>query len=76
MSRANGMIEAWSGEDPRLSYIDVASVLLGPDGTPRDDVFLPDGLHLNATGYAAWTGIVRPILERDFAAGGTRGEGS
>jgi hypothetical protein len=67
MKRANGLIEAWTRGDDRLRYVDVASVLLAEDGTPRDDVFLLDGLHLNATGYAAWTSVLRPILERDFA---------
>ncbi len=67
MQRANTMIEEMSRSDARLRYVDVASVLLAADGTPRDDVFLLDGLHMNATGYAAWTSVVRPVLERDFA---------
>jgi hypothetical protein len=66
MSRANAMIEAWSDGDPRLSFVDTASVLLGPDGGPRDDVFRFDGLHLNAAGYAEWTRVVRPVLARDL----------
>jgi lysophospholipase L1-like esterase len=69
MSRANAMIEEATHTDERLRYIDVASVLLDEQGEPRDDVFLLDGLHLNAEGYAAWTAVVRPVLERDFRPG-------
>jgi lysophospholipase L1-like esterase len=70
MRRANARIEAWSAADPLLSYLDVATPLLGEGGEPRDDVFLADGLHLNAEGYAAWTRVVQPRLAADLAAGG------
>ncbi len=69
MSRANALIEAWSAGDEGLGYLDVASPLLSPDGTPRDEFFRLDGLHLNAKGYAAWTRVVRPRLHEDLGAG-------
>ncbi|HIG01151.1 MAG TPA: hypothetical protein EYQ66_07590 [Myxococcales bacterium] len=68
MSRANALIEAWSAGDEGLGYLDVASPLLSPDGTPRDEFFRLDGLHLNAKGYAAWTRVVRPRLHEDLGA--------
>jgi len=67
MQRANALVEAWSRGDERLRYIDGSSVLLQGDGTPRSDVFVIDGLHMNETGYAAWTSVVRPILQADWA---------
>ena len=33
------------------------------DGQPRGELFLDDGLHLNAAGYALWRGIVAPYLD-------------
>jgi lysophospholipase L1-like esterase len=36
--------------------------MLGPDGKPRPDIFVEDGLHMNHNGYALWTEIVRPYL--------------
>jgi hypothetical protein len=69
MERANQMIQAFAESDPRLAVIDIGPAILGPDGTPRDDVFLFDGLHLNATGYEGWTAIVRPVLLRDLGRG-------
>jgi lysophospholipase L1-like esterase len=68
MARANALVEAETRLGPRLRYVDVSSVLLDTAGEPRDDVFIFDGLHMNAEGYAAWTQVVRPILERDFSA--------
>lgn len=66
MQRANARIAALCADDPRLAFVDVAAPLLGPDGTPRGDVFLFDGLHLNDTGYAEWTRVVRARLCRDL----------
>lgn len=62
MRAANARIQALSGENERLEYVDLASPLLGDDGQPRDDVFQFDGLHLNDTGYAAWAAVLRPVL--------------
>ena len=66
MRRANAMIEARADGDDGLVYLDVAAPLLGDDGEPRDDVFIADGLHLSAEGYAAWTRVVQPRLLADL----------
>jgi lysophospholipase L1-like esterase len=58
----NALIEAWSAGDPNLHFIDTAAALLGSDGKPDPDNYRFDGLHLNAQGYAKWTGIIRPRL--------------
>jgi hypothetical protein len=62
MERANERIRARAEADPRLHFIDVGTVLLGPDGKPSKQFFRFDGLHLNAEGYAAWTSVVKPVL--------------
>ena len=41
-------------EDERLTYVDVASAMLGEDGTPRADLFAEDALHMNRQGYEVW----------------------
>src|SRR5260370_11998775 len=48
----------------KLRYIDVFTPMLTQEGRPRPDLFLQDGLHPNARGYAVWTAIIRPILEQ------------
>lgn len=73
MSRANELIAEWTQSDPQLRFIDTGPALLDPEGSPRDDVFLFDGLHLNATGYAGWTRIVRPRLLADLSPPPTGG---
>ena len=68
MVRVNTALRALADADPRRRFVDVASALLGPDGTPRDDVYIFDGLHLNATGYAEWTRVIRPLLVEAYGA--------
>lgn len=54
---------------PDLHFVDTASQLLDGDGRPDPRWFTDDRLHLNASGYAAWTSKLRPVvLELDQAA--------
>jgi len=42
--------------------------MLDAEGDVRPELFMEDGLHMNAEGYAVWTDIIRPILINDFFA--------
>ena len=59
---ANQAIQQWTTTNPRLTFIDVYSAMLGPDGQPKPDIFVADRLHMNAKGYAIWRAIVGPHL--------------
>ena len=62
IERANARIAALADADPTLHYIDIATPMIGPEGTPQDALFVFDGLHLSAEGYRLWTEVVRPAL--------------
>ena len=62
MAQANALIRAACGKDKRLEFIDIWQPMLGEDGKPKPELFVPDGIHLNAKGYALWTSIVKPYL--------------
>jgi len=60
---ANALVRAYAERDPaRLAYADVFTPMLGPDGRPRSELFVDDGLHMSARGYALWTEVVRPLV--------------
>jgi lysophospholipase L1-like esterase len=59
---ANKLIAAMAADDPLLKFIDVGPAMLDAEGKPRADLFLPDGLHMNATGYELWTSLLAPVL--------------
>ena len=61
MEQANLLIREFTARDPKLGYIDVASLLLNADGRPKD-VYVLDGLHLNDDGYRLWNQALAPLL--------------
>lgn len=63
MHDANNRIKAMAERDQCLTFANTDVVLLGEDGKPRKDLFLDDGLHLNAAGYSKWTAVVRPLID-------------
>ena len=61
MEQANQLIREFAARDPKLGYVDLASLLLGADGMPKD-VYVMDGLHLNEDGYRLWNQALAPLL--------------
>jgi lysophospholipase L1-like esterase len=49
-----------------LRWVDVTTPLLGPRGRPRRSLFLIDGIHPNARGYAIWTQHLRERFEAEL----------
>ncbi len=59
---ANALVRAYAEADPTVDYIDVFTPMLDKDGQPREELFLPDGLHLNDTGYSLWRSVIADRL--------------
>lgn len=64
MASLNAALEAMCKEDSRLTYLDVATPMLGADGKPLPNIFVGDDLHMNAEGYDIWRAAIRPTLLR------------
>ena len=58
------MIRNFCGQNDNLIYMDVFNPMLGANGRPRAELFVEDQLHMNPKGYALWSGIIRPCLEK------------
>ncbi len=61
---ANTAIAAYLKTQKNCSFIDVYSKMLLPDGSPRNDIFVQDNLHMNAKGYKIWQKIIKPYLKK------------
>lgn len=61
---ANRRIQAYCETDDRLTFVDVATCLLTADGEMRPELYKDDQLHLQPAGYAEWTKVVKPVLDR------------
>ncbi len=63
----NGTVREYCEAQPHLTYIDVFDLAFGPDGKPRPECFVEDGLHLSADGYELLVERVRPDLPEPVA---------
>lgn len=62
IQEANRLIADYIKQGENMDYIDVYSAMLGEDGQPLPDIYVQDGLHMNAKGYAIWTRVIGPRL--------------
>ena len=60
----NTLVADFARRTPRVRYLDVADMVLGPDGQPRLDLFVADKLHFNAAGYVLFADRIRPLLPK------------
>lgn len=67
MHEANALVRSYARSAPHVSYIDVASHLLGPDGRPRARYYAKDGVHMVDAGYRVWTRIIKPAVMTQLA---------
>ena len=58
----NGMVRAFTKKTPRVKYVETYDMVLGYDGQPREELFLPDKLHFNPEGYKLLAEKVRPYV--------------
>ena len=62
IAEANGMIRSALAALPGTGFIDIHTPMLGADGAPDPDLFLPDMLHMKPAGYALWTKAIAPSV--------------
>jgi lysophospholipase L1-like esterase len=62
MRAANERIKKIAGKDDRIQFLDIDTPSLGPNGKPRRELFIKDGLHLSQAGYDIWNDLMRPLL--------------
>ncbi len=59
---ANALVREYAQQASNVDFLDVYLPMLDAHGQPRPELFVEDRLHLNASGYAIWAGVVRPWL--------------
>jgi len=62
MQEGNLLIKHFLKKKKKTVFIDVYHQMLNADGTPVQDIFLGDQLHMNAKGYAVWQKLIEPYL--------------
>jgi lysophospholipase L1-like esterase len=59
---ANQVIKNYIATQPGLLFIDLWDAMLTPDGQPRQDLWVADGIHPNHEGYLLRVKIMRPLI--------------
>ncbi|BAV04331.1 GDSL-type esterase/lipase family protein [Filimonas lacunae] len=62
MVEANVLIKAFLRKQTHAGFIDVFTPMLNKKGQPREELFVEDRLHMNATGYKIWQQAIQPYL--------------
>lgn len=60
--QTNRLFQNWVEKEPNTHFVDVWPIMIGHDGSPRRDLFGPDGLHMARKGYEEWINILSPLL--------------
>ena len=60
---ANAAIKEFLSHQQRTAFVDVWPVMLNAQGEPKPEIFGPDNLHMNASGYRLWAPLLEPILK-------------
>ncbi|MEJ8848701.1 SGNH/GDSL hydrolase family protein [Variovorax rhizosphaerae] len=58
----NDIVAAYLRTQANSDFIDIYTPMLGTDGRPRTELFLPDMLHMTDAGYRIWQSAVAPHL--------------
>lgn len=61
-AEANERLKMLAEKKDNLTFIDVASPMIGEDGQPKEELFSSDDLHMNDKGYDLWERIVKPVV--------------
>ena len=64
MEVANAAIATQCEADDQRVFLNIWDPMLGDEGTPMKDLFLKDGLHLNAKGYGIWNDLLKVELRK------------
>jgi len=65
---ANALVKQYCATHPNLTFVDIVPQMLGPDGKPRKELLVEDGLHMTPAGYKIWNDALRPILQSSRAS--------
>lgn len=66
VEEANAHIALLAAAHPNFHFLDINPVFFAPEGTPRLDFYVEDGLHLTPSAYAALGAYVAPrVLAND-----------
>ncbi len=66
IQETNALLRKECESRPWMRFLDTTTPLLGPDGQPRQECFLPNDPHMTPRGYETWASVIGPaVLEAE-----------
>lgn len=62
LRKANALIAQECASQPWMKFIDITEPLIGADGKPRAELFIPGDIHMLPAGYAVWKSVIAPVI--------------
>ncbi len=63
--QSNKAIKGFLTQHKNVAFVDVFMQMMGQEDKIREDIFLPDRLHLNSNGYKIWQEAITPFLLKE-----------
>jgi len=62
LKKTNALLARECATQPWMKFIDVTSPLLGADGKPKEELFIPGNIHMLPAGYVVWKSVIAPVI--------------
>ncbi|NBV52664.1 MAG: hypothetical protein EBR83_03905 [Verrucomicrobia bacterium] len=62
LRKTNELIAKECATQPWMKFIDVTEPLIGADGKPKEELFIPGNIHMLPAGYAVWKSVIAPVV--------------
>jgi lysophospholipase L1-like esterase len=62
LRKANELIAKECATQPWMKFIDVTEPLIGANGKPREELFIPGNIHMLPAGYVVWKSVIAPVI--------------
>lgn len=62
IQKTNALLKAECASQPWMKFLDTTTPLLGPDGQPRAECFIPNDPHMTDRGYETWVSVIVPVV--------------
>ena len=62
LRKTNALLAKECATQPWLKFIDITEPLIGADGQPKAECFIPGDIHMLPAGYAVWKSVIVPVI--------------
>lgn len=62
LRKTNALLAQECATQPWMKFIDITEPLIGADGQPKAECFIPGDIHMLPAGYAVWKSVIAPVI--------------